>query len=150
MKRRPKEPSVPFERKETIRRNVISLLEENTLSARKISVDVRISERDVYEHLEHIQRSVLQNGDSFIVHPPECRKCGFVFRKRESEPGRCPGAGMKQSPNLSFLSGQISSFFILLLLSSFFPLLRIWPSFLPLSVPRYRIGPLVPFPTAVS
>jgi transcriptional regulator len=92
MKRRPKEPLVPFERKETIRRNIISLLEGNTLSAREISVDVRISEREVYEHLEHIQRSVLQSGYSFAVYPPECRKCGFVFRKRErlKKPGRCP------------------------------------------------------------
>ena len=92
MKRRPKEPSVPLERRETIRRNIISLLEGNTLSARDISVDVRISEKEVYEHLEHIQRSVLKSGHSFIVHPPECRKCGFVFRKREKlkKPGRCP------------------------------------------------------------
>jgi len=93
MKRRPKEPTVPFERKETIRRNIIALLEGNTLSAREISVDVRISEREVYEHLEHIQRSVLKSGHSFIVDPPACRKCGFVFRKREKlkKPGRCPG-----------------------------------------------------------
>jgi len=92
MQRRPKEPAVPFERKETIRRNIISLLEGNTLSAREISVDVRISEREVYEHLEHIQRTVLKSGHSFIVQPPECRKCGFAFRKRErlKKPGRCP------------------------------------------------------------
>jgi predicted Zn-ribbon and HTH transcriptional regulator len=92
MKRRQKEPSVPLERNETIRRNIIALLEGNTLSPREISVDVRISEREVYEHLEHIQRSVLKSGHSFIVHPPECRKCGFVFRKREKlkKPGRCP------------------------------------------------------------
>jgi transcriptional regulator len=92
MKRRPKEPSVPLERKETIRRNIISLLEGNALSAREISVDVRISERQVYEHLEHIQRSVVKSAHTFIVDPPVCRKCGFVFSKREKlkKPGKCP------------------------------------------------------------
>ena len=92
MKKRPKEPSVPLERRETIRRNISSLLEGNTLSARDISGDVRISEREVYEHLEHIQRSVLKSDHAFIVDPPVCRKCGFVFRKRErlKKPGRCP------------------------------------------------------------
>jgi transcriptional regulator len=92
MKSRPKEPSVPLERKDTIRRNIIALLEGNTLSAREISVDVRISEREVYDHLEHIQRSVVKSEHMFVVDPPVCRKCGFVFRKRErlKKPGRCP------------------------------------------------------------
>jgi transcriptional regulator len=92
MRRRPKEPSVPLERKETIRRDIIALLEGNTLSARDISVDVHISEREVYEHLEHIQRSVVKSEHTFVVDPPVCRKCGFVFRKRErlKKPGRCP------------------------------------------------------------
>lgn len=62
------------------------------MSARDISAEVRISEKDVYEHLEHIQRSVMKGDHQFIVCPPECSKCGFVFRKREKlkKPGRCP------------------------------------------------------------
>jgi len=92
MKRRPKEPSVPLERRETIRRNIMSLLEGNTLSAREISVDVRISEREVYEHLDHIQRTVHKSKHHFIVSPAVCQRCNFVFRKRErlKKPGKCP------------------------------------------------------------
>jgi transcriptional regulator len=92
MKRRPKEPSVPLERKETIRRNIISLLEGNTLSSREISVDVRIAEREVYEHLEHIQRTANKNKQKFLVQPAACKKCGFEFSKRDrlTKPGRCP------------------------------------------------------------
>ena len=90
MKQKPKEPAVPAERRETIRQKMISLLGYNTLSAKDISVDVGISERDVYEHLEHIQRTISKS--EFVVTPAACKKCGFVFRKRDrlKKPGRCP------------------------------------------------------------
>ena len=92
MKIKPLKPFVPVERHDTIRHNIISLLESHTLSATDISVDIGISEKEVDEHLEHIQRTINKSGRIFVVKPAECKKCGFVFRKREKlkKPGRCP------------------------------------------------------------
>jgi transcriptional regulator len=90
MKRqKPKKPFVPMERRETIRQKIISLLAERTVSAKELSAEVLVSEKEIYEHLEHIHRSV---GKGLTVMPAECRKCGFVFKKRDKmkKPGRCP------------------------------------------------------------
>jgi len=86
-----KEP-VPLERHETIRRGIISLIEGNPLSARDISGQVSISEKEVYLHLEHIRKTVNKSGKILSVTPPQCRDCGFVFKKRERlrKPGKCP------------------------------------------------------------
>jgi len=92
VKKKFKEPFVPVERQETIRQKIMSLLDSRTLSARDISIDVGISEKEVYEHLEHIQRSINKRERNFIVTPAVCKKCGFVFRKRNrlNKPGKCP------------------------------------------------------------
>ena len=92
MKMKPKKPPIPAERHETLRRQIEAILEGNTLSARDISVEVGISEKDVYDHLEHIHKSVERVGGRLIINPAECKECGFVFRKRDrlKKPGRCP------------------------------------------------------------
>ncbi|MFO0752823.1 MAG: hypothetical protein U0411_05810 [Thermodesulfovibrionales bacterium] len=92
MRKRPKEPAAPAERHETLRQEIIFLLAGQTLSARDLSVEVRISEKEVYEHLKHIQRTVVQRELHLITTPAECKKCGFLFRKREKlkKPGKCP------------------------------------------------------------
>lgn len=91
-KQKPKEPFVPAERHETIRKEILSLLLDQTLSAKDISAQVHISEKDAYEHLEHIERSTHKTGHHLTVIPAECSKCGFIFRKRErlKKPGKCP------------------------------------------------------------
>ncbi len=90
--KKPKEPVVPFERLETIRQEMTSLLKGRTLSAREISGMVRISEKEVYEHLEHIRKGRRKTDQQIVVTPAECRKCGFVFKKRDrlKKPGKCP------------------------------------------------------------
>jgi predicted Zn-ribbon and HTH transcriptional regulator len=92
MKKRPKEPPVPAERADTLRHEIISALEGRTLSAKEISASVRISEKDVYDHLDHIHKTMSKRDRHLVVTPAECLKCGFVFRKRErlTKPGRCP------------------------------------------------------------
>jgi predicted Zn-ribbon and HTH transcriptional regulator len=92
MKKKSKEPFIPVERQETIRREIVSVLEGKTLSAKDISADVRISEKEIYEHLEHIQRTINKSEHNFIITPAECKKCGFIFRKRDrlKKPGKCP------------------------------------------------------------
>jgi len=88
-----KRPFIPAERTGTVRKEIITLLEEGqALAALDISAEVRIPEKEVYGHLEHIQKSLIKSGKMLHVKPAECLKCGFVFTKRDrlKTPGRCP------------------------------------------------------------
>lgn len=83
---------VPHARLETARRRILVLISERPLSAREISADVRIPEKEVSGHLDHLRKSLHREGRRVAVTPAECLACGFVFRKRErfGKPGRCP------------------------------------------------------------
>ncbi len=85
-------PRVPVDRQETVRQEIISALAGRALSVKDISVAVRISEKEICAHLQHIRRTVNNRGQSLIVTPAECKKCGFVFQKRKKlkRPGKCP------------------------------------------------------------
>jgi predicted Zn-ribbon and HTH transcriptional regulator len=92
MKKSEKEPVVPVSRGETVRKEIISVLRGRVLSLRDISGEVRVSEKTVLDNLQHIQRTLLKENSRLTIIPAECRKCGFVFRKREKlkKPGKCP------------------------------------------------------------
>ena len=77
---------------DTVRRELLAELEEGPLSALEISGRISISEKDVYEHLEHIRTTLHRTGRHLAIQPAECVKCGFVFIKRErlKKPGKCP------------------------------------------------------------
>ena len=76
----------------TIRQQIIDLLSEEELNAREISQAISIMEREVYDHLQHIDRSLSRVGKKLEVTPYKCLKCGYLFenRKRWDRPGRCP------------------------------------------------------------
>lgn len=92
MKKKPKEPFVPAERHETVRHGIMESLKGRPLSSRDISAAVHISVKEVYEHLEHIRRSLNKREHHLTIAPAECKKCGFIFKKRErlKKPGKCP------------------------------------------------------------
>ncbi len=91
-KKKPAAPRVPVDRQETVRQEIISALAGRALSIKDISAFVRISEKEICAHLRHIRRTVNNRGQSLLVTPAECKKCGFVFQKRKKlkRPGRCP------------------------------------------------------------
>ena len=62
------------------------------MTARGVSEELRIPERDVYDHLEHIRRTMGKGKAALTVEPAVCEACGFVFRKRGrlKTPGKCP------------------------------------------------------------
>ncbi len=68
------------------------MLEGRSFSVKDISLALRISEKDAYSHLAHIQLTVEKRKLKFILTPAECMKCGFIFKKRErlKKPGKCP------------------------------------------------------------
>ena len=78
--------------KQTLRQDLIALLEETVCDQRDISQALRISEKDVPDHLAHVRRSLTAAGRTLAIQPAECLACGFVFkeRRRFSRPGRCP------------------------------------------------------------
>lgn len=88
----PEKPIAPPDRKETVRRKILTLLSGPPLTAMQISAQARIPEKEVYAHLPHVKRTVERLGGRFLVTPPECNGCGFAFRKRgrPDKPGRCP------------------------------------------------------------
>lgn len=77
---------------QTIRQEMIELLSEEEMNAMELSQALGIQEKEVYEHLPHIARSVAAQGKKLIVRPFRCLACGYVFkdRKRFTRPGRCP------------------------------------------------------------
>ncbi len=67
------------------------MLREREYTARELSQALAISEKEVCEHLIHVQRSVGTNAN-IISEPARCLRCGFVFKKRSrlTAPARCP------------------------------------------------------------
>ena len=92
MKTKIKGPFIPEERRETVRRQIMSILAAGTVSAKDLSSEVRIPEKEVYEHLDHIRKTMSKRDHQLAVTPAECAKCGFAFSKRErlKKPGKCP------------------------------------------------------------
>jgi predicted Zn-ribbon and HTH transcriptional regulator len=65
MKVKAKEPTIPVERYDTIRRKIAALLSEREMGARDLSAELRIPEREIYDHLEHVRRSAGKGGCHF-------------------------------------------------------------------------------------
>jgi predicted Zn-ribbon and HTH transcriptional regulator len=82
----------PIDSEQTIRQQIIDLLSTDELTLRDLSQAVSISEKEVVFHLDHIERSIRNQGKKLVETPYKCLSCGFVFDKRSrfSKPGRCP------------------------------------------------------------
>ncbi len=76
----------------TTRQEIMALLSEGEYGAKNISKFIRISEKEVYEHLEHIGRSLKSQKMRLKITPALCLQCGFRFedRSRFTSPGKCP------------------------------------------------------------
>lgn len=76
----------------TIRRQIIELLEKEKLNALDISQILSVREKEVYEHLDHIRRTLARSGQKLKIYPYVCLACGYVFKERHrlNRPGRCP------------------------------------------------------------
>jgi transcriptional regulator len=87
-----KEPIIPEERYKTLRHRLMDLLKERPHGGKELSGYLRVPERDIYDHLEHIRKTMNKGDFKLIVTPAHCDKCGFVFYKRGKlkRPGRCP------------------------------------------------------------
>ena len=90
---------------QTIRQEIIDLLSQYEMDARELSQELGIREKEVYDHLVHVGRSVKAEKKKLIIHPSRCLQCDFVFedRKRFTRPSRCPKCRRShlQSPRYS-------------------------------------------------
>ncbi|SDF28236.1 hypothetical protein SAMN04488067_10383 [Halorubrum xinjiangense] len=87
---------------ETTRQRIADALREEPRTASDLAATLSLPTPVVYEHLEHVSRSVADGdqpsgdgggsrGEEFLVAPPTCRECGFDgFDDPVNEPSRCP------------------------------------------------------------
>jgi len=61
-------------------------------SARDLSRAAGLSERDVCNHLRHLQKTLKAQRRRLVITPTSCLDCHFSFQKRErlTRPGKCP------------------------------------------------------------
>jgi predicted Zn-ribbon and HTH transcriptional regulator len=91
----------------TLRKKIAEALEGESLDLREISKLFGIKEKEVLDHLNHIEKSAHRG---FTVEPASCQQCGFSFKKRTrlSTPGRCPVCKSEHIPPPRFKITMIS------------------------------------------
>ena len=75
----------------TIRKLILDILHEQDITARQLVERLGIKEKEVLEHLTHVQRSLGKRA-KLIVDPARCLHCDYIFKDRDrlNTPGRCP------------------------------------------------------------
>jgi len=76
----------------TKRQEIFQFLKQADFSARELSKAIGIREKEVYDHLKHIEKSAKSKKIKFKIVAAQCVSCGYTFKKRErlTRPGRCP------------------------------------------------------------
>jgi hypothetical protein len=89
---------------QTLRRQIIALLHDQEMDARDLAQELGLKEKEVYEHLVHVECTVAAAGGRFVVTPSQCLLCGYVFedRRRLTRPSRCPRCRRSKLMNPSF------------------------------------------------
>ncbi len=73
------------------RKALIQLLLDNPMSLADIAQTMEVTPKDVEDDLHHLQKSLKRSEYKLLIHPAECRKCGFKFKKDKlHKPGKCP------------------------------------------------------------
>jgi predicted Zn-ribbon and HTH transcriptional regulator len=92
-------PPAPLQpRTQTLRQALYETLRHGEHDALALSAQVGLSEKQVAEHLLHLERSLRRSQERLRVVPARCVACGFVFRKRDrlTRPSACPVCGEKR------------------------------------------------------
>jgi len=85
-------PSDPSARTTTIRESLAQVLKREECTALDLSKAVGIPERDVADHLQHLEKSLRARGQRLERRPSRCLECDFEFtkRRRMNRPSACP------------------------------------------------------------
>jgi transcriptional regulator len=76
----------------TIRQRIAQLLRVEELTAHEISERAGVREREVADHLRHLEHTLGHGSERLRTVAPECVVCNFRFdaRQKHSRPSRCP------------------------------------------------------------
>jgi hypothetical protein len=75
----------------TTRERIADALREGPATASGLATRLGVPTSVVYDHLEHVARSLSGGDEQFLVAPPECCDCGFSdFDDPVNDPSRCP------------------------------------------------------------
>jgi len=82
-----KTTTIPRERNETIRQELLKLLDGNTLQIGTISKELGESEKEIYDYLHQLNET-----NKLSIVPAECGKCGYKYenRRKVKKPSKCP------------------------------------------------------------
>jgi transcriptional regulator len=77
---------------QTVRQRLAELLREEELTAHELSQRAGVPERELADHLRHLEHTVSQGAERLNKTAPHCIQCGFMFeaRQKHSRPSRCP------------------------------------------------------------
>ena len=67
-------------------------LRKNAHTIRELSIIIGARQKDLLDHLAHLERSLARTDEQLVVEPARCLMCQFEFteRTRLAKPGRCP------------------------------------------------------------
>ena len=65
----------------TLRQQLMSLLETGEMTARELSRELKIREKEVYDHLCHVQRTLKNQAKTLHINPFHCLGCGYIFEE---------------------------------------------------------------------
>jgi predicted Zn-ribbon and HTH transcriptional regulator len=76
----------------TVRQRIAELLRGEELTAHEISQRAGVPEREVAEHVRHLEHTFARGPERLRTLAPHCIACGFVFeaRGKHTRPSRCP------------------------------------------------------------
>lgn len=82
----------PAEHLATWREALYRLLREGPQTIRELSILLGAAQKELLDHLPHLERSLARSPERLQVDPAYCLACHFEFeqRKRLAKPGRCP------------------------------------------------------------
>ena len=82
----------PPEHRQTWRDALYAELRRNKHTIRELSIVIGAQQKDLLDHLAHLERSLDRTDERLVVDPARCLQCGFEFtdRTRLAKPGRCP------------------------------------------------------------
>jgi predicted Zn-ribbon and HTH transcriptional regulator len=73
------------------RKDLIGLLENNSLTVAEIAELQQIKLKDAEDDLQHLLKSLKHLDYKAHIEPACCQDCGFKFKKEKIlRPGRCP------------------------------------------------------------
>ncbi|WP_248896563.1 transcriptional regulator [Haloplanus halobius] len=75
----------------TTRERIVAALRDDSATPSALSTRVGTARSAVYDHLEHVARSLSDADEELLVAPPTCQDCGFdAFDDPVNHPSNCP------------------------------------------------------------